>query len=205
MQLPNNAISAEDAAKIIGISPKRLRELMREGIIKGVKIKKYWYVDLDSLKDHINSNGSLNSDVIEINGERAVSLARFCKKRGIKCAKRAVSEGRIKTVRVNRRHFVTDSEAQRYDRRNKEYYGRKIIHLLQAAERLKCSVDKVREHIRENDFECVTIGNRTFVFVDSLERLEERLQAGKEFLTIPKGRIRRAEAILNDISVTGSI
>lgn len=205
MQLPTNAISAEDAARIAKLSPPKLRELMRTGKIKGIKIKKYWYVDLDSLKSHINSNGSLNSDVIEINGERAVPLIRFCKERGIKCSKRLINDGKLKTIKVNGRHFVVDSEARRYDKRYEEYYGRKIILFKQAAERLKCSDDKLREYIRENFLECIAIGQKVCVFVDSLERLEERLQAGKDFLTIPKGRIRRAEAILNDISISGSI
>lgn len=77
MQLPNNAISAEDAARMIGITPKRLRELMRAGKIKGVKIKKYWYCDLDSVREHINSNGSRKSDMVVINGEKYISYTMF--------------------------------------------------------------------------------------------------------------------------------
>ena len=40
MTLPENAISIQDAAKILGLAPITVRKIMREGRIKGVKIKK---------------------------------------------------------------------------------------------------------------------------------------------------------------------
>lgn len=184
MKLPSNAVSAEDAAKIIGIQPIHLRKLVREGKIKGVKIKKHWYCDLDSIREYINKNGLHKSKVVEINGERAVPLKMFCEKRGISVSDKLIAK--LNTVKLNGMYFVTDSEARRYDNRFTEYYGRKIIHYNEAAKRLKHSSEWLKKRISENELETVTVDNRLFVFIDSLERFEERLQAGERFLSIPK-------------------
>ena len=197
MQLPNNAISATDAARIVGISAMKLREKMREGKIKGVKIKKYWYVDLDSLKEYINCNGSRRSEDVTINGEHAISLSRFSEIFGLTIgnAKRLVQDKKIHVVKINGANYITDSEIERYKRRYEVHNGRKIIYIGEAAERLKCSVDMVKKHIDNGELEKVKIGAKTFVYADSLEKFTERLKAGKNFLSIPKGRIRRADVI----------
>lgn len=198
MKLPSNAISAEDAARMIGIRPMLLRQHMREGKIKGVKIKKYWYCDLDSVKDYINRNGSRKSDKVKFNGETYVSFKLFCEERGI------VGNdvlNRIKTIKLNNIHYISEREMRRYDMRFTEHYGRKIISVAAAAERLNRSEYWVKDRIAENKIETVKVENRQLVFVDSLERLEERLHAGEDFLQIPQnGRIRRAEVILNEIT-----
>lgn len=197
MQLPNNAISATDAARIIGISAMRLREKMREGKIKGIKIKKYWYVDLDSLKEYINRNGSRRSEEVMINGEHAIPLSRFCEIFGLIAgsANRLIQDGKIRVVKLNGANYITDSEIERYKCRYEVYNGRKIIYISEAAKRLKCSVDAVKKHIDNGELEKVKIGAKVFVYADSLERLTERLTVGKKFLSIPKGRIRRAAVI----------
>lgn len=195
MQLPNNAISAVDAARIVGISPKHLREILRESKLKGVKIKKQWYVDLDSLKEYVNRNGSRLSNEIEINGEHAVKLSIFAEKRGIASIKDIVKNPLYNVHKVNKTYYITDSEARRYDKRFEEYYGRKIIPIMQVAKCFGCSVEWIYERVSENELEIVRFACRVFVFADSLEKLNERLQAGNDFLSIPKGKIRRAEAI----------
>lgn len=196
MQLPNNAISAEDAAKMIGIRPRLLRDYMRAGKIKGVKIKKYWYCDLDSVKDYVNR--SHKSNTVAIDSEKYISFKTFCEQRGIKSNDVL---NRIKTIKLNGRHYISESEMRRYDTRFKEYCGQKIISVVAAAERLNQSEKWIKERIAENRLETVRVERRLLVFVDSLERLEERMQAGKGFLEIPQnGRIRRAEVILNEIT-----
>ena len=197
MQLPNNAISATDAARIIGISAMKLREKMREGKIKGVKIKKYWYVDLDSLKEYINRNGSRRSEEVTVNGEHAIALSRFCEIFGLTSgsANRLIHDKKIRVVNLNGINYITDSEIERYKRCYEVYNGRKITPIGQAAKRLKCSVDRVKKHIYNGEFEKVKIGAKTFIYADSLENFVERLKAGKNFLSIPKGRIRRAAVI----------
>ena len=201
MQLPNNAISAEDAARMIGITPKRLRELMRAGKIKGVKIKKYWYCDLDSVREHINSNGSRKSDMVVINGEKYISYTIFRTERGIRS--NDVLK-RVNTIKLNERLYISESEAARYDKRFEEYFGRKIITPEKAAEMLKCSKNSVKKLISEGKIEKVIVECNLFVFVDSIERYQDRAQAGEDFLQIPQnGRVRRAEVILEQISKLG--
>lgn len=199
MQLPNNAISAEDAAKMIGIAPKRLRELMREGKIKGVKIKKYWYCDLDSIKDYINRNGSKKSDAVVIDGEKYIAFQIFCKKRDIMSGKRIPE--RYSTIKLNGRIYISESEARRYDKRFEEFFGRKIVTPEKAAEMLNCSKNALEKLISGGKIEKVIVDWRSFVFTDSVERYQDRMQAGEDFLQIPQnGRIRRAEVILDEIT-----
>lgn len=201
MQLPNNAISAEDAARMIGITPKRLRELMRAGKIKGVKIKKYWYCDLDSVREHINSNGSRKSDMVVINGEKYISYTMFRTERGIQSNDVLNC---VNTIKLNERLYISESEAARYDKRFEEYFGRKIITPEKAAEMLKCSKNSVEKLISEGKIEKVIVECNLFVFVDSIERYQDRAQAGEDFLQIPQnGRVRRAEVILEQISKLG--
>ena len=201
MQLPNNAISAEDAARMIGITPKRLRELMRAGKIKGVKIKKYWYCDLDSVREHINSNGSRKSDMVVINGEKYISYTMFRTERGIQSNDVLNC---VNTIKLNERLYISESEAARYDKRFEEYFGRKIITPEKAAEMLKCSKNSVEKLISEGKIEKVIVECNLFVFVDSIERYQDRAQAGEDFLQIPQnGRVRRAEVILEQISRLG--
>lgn len=196
MQLPNNAISAEDAAKMIGIRIRLLRDYMRAGKIKGIKIKKYWYCDLDSVKDYVNRSHKSNTVVID--GEKCVTFKTFCEERGIKSNDVL---NRIKTIKLNGQHYISESEMHRYDTRFTEYCGRKIISVVAAADRLNQSEMWVRDRIAENRLDTIKVEKRLLVFVDSLERLEERLQAGEDFLLIPlNGRIRRAEVILNEIT-----
>ena len=201
MQLPNNAISAEDAARMIGITPKRLRELMRAGKIKGVKIKKYWYCDLDSVREHINSNGSRKSDMVVINGEKYISYTMFRTERGIQSNDVLNC---VNTIKLNGRLYISESEAARYYKRFEEYFGRKIITPEKAAEMLKCSKNSVKKLISEGKIEKVIVECNLFVFVDSIERYQDRAQAGEDFLQIPQnGRVRRAEVILEQISKLG--
>ena len=201
MQLPNNAISAEDAARMIGITPKRLRELMRAGKIKGVKIKKYWYCDLDSVREHINSNGSRKSDMVVINGEKYISYTMFRTERGIQSNDVLNC---VNTIKLNERLYISESEAARYDKRFEEYFGRKIITPEKAAEMLKCSKNSVEKLISEGKIEKVIVECNLFVFVDSIERYQDRAQAGEDFLQIPQnGRVRRAEVVLEQISKLG--
>ena len=201
MQLPNNAISAEDAARMIGITPKRLRELMRAGKIKGVKIKKYWYCDLGSVREHINSNGSRKSDMVVINGEKYISYTMFRTERGIQSNDVLNC---VNTIKLNERLYISESEAARYDKRFEEYFGRKIITPEKAAEMLKCSKNSVEKLISEGKIEKVIVECNLFVFVDSIERYQDRAQAGEDFLQIPQnGRVRRAEVVLEQISKLG--
>lgn len=201
MQLPNNAISAEDAARMIGITPKRLRELMRAGKIKGVKIKKYWYCDLDSVREHINGNGSRKSDMVVINGEKYISYTMFRTERGIQSNDVLNC---VNTIKLNGRLYISESEVARYDKRFEEYFGRKIITPEKAAEMLKCSKNSVEKLISEGKIEKVIVECNLFVFVDSIERYQDRAQAGEDFLQIPQnGRVRRAEVILEQISKLG--
>lgn len=201
MQLPNNAISAEDAARMIGITPKRLRELMRAGKIKGVKIKKYWYCDLGSVREYINSNGSRKSNMVVINGEKYISYTIFRAERGIQS--NDVLK-RVNTIKLNGQLYISESEAARYDKRFEEYFGRKIITPEKAAEMLKCSKNSVKKLISEGKIEKVIVECNLFVFVDSIERYQDRAQAGEDFLQIPQnGRVRRAEVILEQISRLG--
>lgn len=199
MQLPNNAISAEDAAKMIGIAPKRLRELMREGKIKGVKIKKYWYCDLDSINDYINRNGSKKSDTVVIDGEKYIAFSIFCQMRGIMCGRRITE--RYSTIKLSGRIYISESEARRYDKRFEEFFGRKIVTPEKAAEMLNCSKNALEKLISGGKIEKVIVDRHSFVFTDSIERYQELLQAGEDFLQIPQnGRIRRAEVILDEIT-----
>ena len=192
MTLPENAISILDAAKILGLAPITVRKIMREGRIKGVKIKKCWFVDLDSLKDFINKNGTTYAHKLEINGEKAVRLADFAKSRGITSIDRAINENLLNVVMINHVRFITESEIRRYDKRFKERFGRKIVFIEDAAKRLGRTVERLQEHIAENELETVVIEKRLFVYKDSLDKLEERLQAGEHFLAIPKnGKMRR--------------
>lgn len=192
MTLPENAISIQDAAKILGFAPITVRKIMREGRIKGVKIKKCWFVDLDSLKDFINRNGTACAHKLEINGEKAVRISDFAKSRGITSIERAINDNLLNVVTINRVRFITESEIKRYDKRFKERFGRKIICIEDAAKRLGRTVDSVQEHIAENELEVVVVEKRLFVYKDSLDKLEERLQAGEYFLAIPKnGKVRR--------------
>lgn len=201
MQLPNNAISAEDAARMIGITPKRLRELMRAGKIKGVKIKKYWYCDLDSVREYINSNGSRKSNVVVINGEKYISYTMFRTERGIQSNDVLNC---VNTIKLNGRLYISESEAARYDKRFEEYFGRKIITPEKAAEMLKCSKNSVKKLISEGKIEKVIVECNLFVFVDSIEQYQDRAQAGEDFLQIPQnGRVRRAEVVLEQISKLG--
>ena len=201
MQLPNNAISAEDAARMIGITPKRLRELMREGKIKGGKTKKYWYCDLDSVREYINRNGSRKSDMVVINGEKYISYTIFRTERGIQSNDVLNC---VNTIKLNGRLYISESEAARYDKRFEEYFGRKIITPEKAAEMLKCSKNSVKKLISEGKIEKVIVECNLFVFVDSIERYQDRAQAGEDFLQIPQnGRVRRAEVILEQISKLG--
>ena len=195
MTLPENAISIQDAAKILGLAPITVRKNMREGRIKGVKIKKCWFVDLDSLKEFINRNGTTYAHRLEINGEKAVRLADFAKSRGItsiNSINRAINDNLLNVVMINHVRFITESEIKRYDRRFKERFGRKIICIEDAAKKLGRTVERVQEHIAENELETVVVEKRLFVYKDSLDKLEERLQAGEYFLAIPKnGKVRR--------------
>lgn len=184
MQLPNNAVSVADAAKMIGIQPIRIRKLMREGKIKGVKIKKYWYCDLDSVREYVSKNVSHKSKVVEINGERAVPLKMFCEKRGISATQKLLTK--LNTIKLNGMHYVTNSEARRYDNRFTEYFGRAIVSQAEAAKRLGKYKGKIHDYIADNELQSVKVDGKIFVFVDSLERFEERLQAGERFLRIPK-------------------
>ena len=192
MTLPENAVSILDAAKILGLAPITVRKIMREGRIKGVKIKKCWFVDLDSLKDFINRNGTTYAHKLEINGEKAVRLADFAKSRGITSIDRAINENLLNVVMINHVRFITESEIRRYDKRFRERFGRKIVFIEDAAKRLGRTVERLREHISENELETVVVEKKLFVYKDSLDKLEERLQAGEHFLAIPKnGKVRR--------------
>ena len=192
MTLPENAISIQDAAKILGLAPISVRKIMREGRIKGVKIKKCWFVDLDSLKEFINRNGTTYAHKLEINGEKAVRLADFAKSRGITAIDRAINDNLLNVVMINHVRFITESEIKRYDKRFKEHFGRKIVFIDDAAKRLGRTVERLQEHIAENELETVVVEKRLFVYKDSLDKLEERLQAGEHFLAIPKnGKVRR--------------
>lgn len=183
MNLPNNAISTKDAARIVGIGELRMRMALREGKIKAVKIGKSWYIDRDSLKDYINRNGSQRSDELEINGEHAIRLSNFMKKRRIKG--NPVQEGKVTAVKLNGSYYITDSEARRYDKRYKEYYGRRIISFESAMERLKCNNAQLSEWIANNYLETVEIDDLIFVFTDTVKRFEEQQEAGLDFLGIP--------------------
>lgn len=199
MPLPNNAISAEDAARMIGITPMILRQHLREGKIKGVKIKKYWYCDLDSIKDYINRNGSKKSDAVVIDGEKYIAFSIFCQMRGIMCGRRITE--RYSTIKLNGRIYISESEARRYDKRFEEYFGRKIVTPKKAAEMLNCSKNALEKLISGGKIEKVIVDRCSFVFTDSIERYQDRMQAGEDFLQIPQnGRIRRAEVILNEIT-----
>ncbi|MCM1276701.1 MAG: hypothetical protein NC299_15300 [Lachnospiraceae bacterium] len=176
-----------------------LRILLRKGKIKGVKIKKYWYVDLDSLREYINRNGTRRVDELVINGERAEKLSVFAEKRRIKSIKHLLEDGVVVTQRVNDTLYITESEMRRYDKRFTEYCGRKIIPFKEAVKRLNRPLKWFHQRVEENELETVYVGNFLFVLVDTLERLEERIKAGDDFLTIPKGRIRRAEVIVREM------
>ena len=69
---------------------------------------------------------------------------------------------------------------------------------------LKCSKNSVKNLISEGKIEKVIVECNLFVFVDSIERYQDRAQAGEDFLQIPQnGRVRRAEVILEQISRLG--
>lgn len=197
MQLPNNAISTTDAARIIGIHPISLRQLMRQGKIKGVKIKKYWYVDIDSLKDYINRNGSHRENEVEINIEHAIRLVDFAESVEIhpNTLRQYIRSGKLRATNLNGVLFVTDSEIARFKSRFNTYKGKKILSLQEAVEQLDCSLTAINRYIKRGEIKRVKIEGKVFVYADSLERFKERLSAGKHFLQIPKGRIRRAAVI----------
>lgn len=191
MEYPKNAVSAENAAKIIGINPITMRSMLREGVVKGIKIKKCWYVDLDDLRDKLSRNELYHSPEVIINGERALGLKHFAARRCIPCPRKLVEKGYLSAQKVNGNYYVTESEMQRYDKRFEEYGGKKIIPPKDAAERLKIPVEKLQKYVDENRLRPIEVERKRFYLVEDVEKLKERLKAGKRFLKIPKDGKRR--------------
>lgn len=194
MALPPNSVSAINAAKILGIAPITMRKIMRSGMVKGVKIKKDWYIDLDSLKDYLDKNGSGTSNEIVINGEKAIRVVDFAKmfKLTVSKTNSAISQNGLSVVKHNGVKFIPKSEIRRYKRRFVEHLGKKILSVEEAARKLEIPPEQILMHISENELTKVTVENKPFVYVDELAKLQERLSAGIDFLSIPQnGRKRR--------------
>lgn len=194
MELPKNSVSAINAAKILGVAPVTMRLIMRRGKVKGIKIKKDWYIDLDSLKDYINRNGSQNSGEITINGEKAIRVSRFAKMFNLSedRTERAIVSNSLNVVKYNGFRYIPKSEVRRYKRRFVEHFGKKIISIEEAALKSGLTIKQLSARISQNELSKVRVGNKRFVYADELAKLLEKLPAGEEFLSIPQnGRKRR--------------
>lgn len=187
MQLPNNAISVKEAARITGLDENTIRILIRKGFIKGVKYRESWCVDLDSVQAYFLSGRTKKIPEIKINGERAIKLIDFARARGItpRAAQELAQTGKIAATRISYIYYITESEMWRYDNRFKVHCGRAITPFGEAMERLKRNNAELQVLIAENYLEAVEIERQQFIYTDTLERFEEQQEAGLDFLAIP--------------------
>lgn len=187
MRLPNNAVSVSEAARISRLKELTLRNLLGRGVIKGIKYRGVWCVDLDSLQAYVFGGHTKTLPEIKINGERAIRLVDFVRERGLvlRTVQQLAQRGKIPVTRVSYVYYITESSIRRYDNRFKIHDGRAITSYPAAMERLKRTETELQALIDDNYLEAVEVEQRQFVYTDTLERFEEQQEAGLDFLAIP--------------------
>lgn len=187
MQLPNNAVSVSEAARISGLNEKTLRNLLGRGTIKATKYRGAWCVDLDSLQAYVLGGHTKTLPEIKINGERAIRLVDFARERGIpvRTVQQLAQKGKIPATRLSYVYYITESDVWKYDNRFKFHGERAITSFAAAMERLKRTGAELQGLINNNYLEAVNVEQQRFIYTDTLERFEEQQEAGLDFLVIP--------------------
>lgn len=167
-------ITAEQAAKILGVTRHRVYILAEEGTLKGYKQHNRWHIYKDSLMEY--QYRSEPKMLTEINGERVYLAWEFAQKHKIPYStyQDYISSGKLITVIKNHRRYITESNMKQFLKRETEREGRKVVGIDKAAEITGHYRNWISRKIARGELEFVVDGNKKYVFLDSLAKLMER-------------------------------
>lgn len=164
------SISVLQAAEYLHCTLPTARILLKQGKIRGQKIRGIWYIDVQSVEEYANQALYMSTE-IEIDGERARQISDIAKERRRDSSNysKAIHDGKLNGHFINGKWYVTDSEMERYD--NMVAKGHKpFLTISQVAEKMGTTTLHVNHLVEVNRLRGFTVKGYKYVYEEDLER-----------------------------------